>query len=76
MHINGSGRWPPLGLPALEYISISLLTAFTSFLDVDAFTTSTRVESEIVVCTSYPIEFIVRKIKFDARFRRELEAFC
>jgi len=31
--------------------------------------------SEIVVCTSYPIEFIVRKIKFDAHFRRELE-FC
>jgi len=32
--------------------------------------------SEIVVCTSYPIEFIIGKIKFDAHFRRELEAFC
>jgi len=32
--------------------------------------------SENGVCTLYPIEFIVGKIKFDAHFRRELEVFC
>jgi len=31
---------------------------------------------KIVGCTSYPIEFIFVKIKFDAHFRRELEVFC
>jgi len=68
----------PTGLPASEHIRISRLTSVTSSLDVDAFTTSTRllVLSEIVVCTSYPIEFFVGKIKFDVRFRSEFEAFC
>jgi len=59
------------------YIRISRLTAVTILL----LWTSMRsqrlfVLSEIDVCTSYSIEFIVGKIKFDAHFRRELEAFC